>query len=473
MKHFIDIHCHPTMKPYGHSFPAKENSTSLNQKNCIWYYDPPNFFKKLIDLLGGFVKYRQSSLSAAGFGNAGVVFASLYPFERGFFDNKFGTGDFNDILVNFVTSVGDKRIDYIQSITDYFPDLENEYAYLKQLSGKTIKLADRANYQYVLARNATDVEIALDQDTTDDLNANCIAVIVTIEGGHVFGTGIDPVNHPAQESYVLGNIDKIKNWEHRPFFITLAHHFYNELCGHAHSLTGPIKIAVNQEYGVNSGFTALGKKAVERLLDNTDNKRILIDIKHMSRKSRLEYFDILDTNYAGQDIPVIVSHGAVIGNERDKHLFLQDDINFYDDEILKVAQTNGIFGIQLDERRIAAPGDYELRKSHGLLRRKVLYHSSVLVWRQIQHIAELLDSKGMFAWSIQTIGSDYDGIINPINGYWTAEDFPTLSDYLIKQAHNYMTAKSSQLNVINRIEPEEIVDRVMGDNAYNFIKRYY
>lgn len=474
MNYFADIHSHPTMKAYGHSFPSGENSKNPLSGSSVWYYDPPNIFEKFIDLLGGIVKYRQSNFSAMGFGNTGIVFASLYPIERSFFDNKLGTGEFNDMLLNFITSVGKSRIDYIQSISDYFPDLEREYEFLKQLDGKMVKLADRSLYHYTLAKNATDVDIILNDDKVQDKKANSIAVIMTLEGAHAFGTGIKPETNPANRNTVLANVAKVKNWTHRPVFVTLAHHFYNELCGHAQSLTGIVSKAVDQRYNMNTGFTALGKDVVDLMLDHSDNHRILIDIKHMSRTARLEYFKMLETTYKDQDIPVIVSHGAVIGNEKDKYLFLDHDINFYDDEILKVAETNGLFGLQLDERRIAAPRNHELKKSHGIERRKVLFYSSMLVWKQIQHIAELLDSKGLFAWGIQCMGSDYDGIINPINGYWTAEDYPTLADYLLMQAHNYMKDNSGNLNqAFNRIDPEEIIDRVMGDNAYNFLQKYY
>lgn len=474
MRRFADIHCHPSFKSYGKSFPNKINDTNPRSKKSIWCYDPQNIFEKLIDLIGGIVKYRQSNLSAMGFGNTGIVFASLYPIERGFFDNNLDSELIKDLMLNFVTSLGKERIDYIQSIADYFPDLEGEYDFIKQLDKKIIKLADNAQYRYSIAKDSTDLDLILNQDEADNLKANSIAIIITIEGAHVFGTGINPQNKPADHSYVLGNVDKVKNWEHRPFFITFAHHFYNELCGHAQSLTGIVKKVADQSYGINQGFTKLGLDVLDKLLDDSDNNRVLIDIKHMSRKSRLEYFNLLDTKYKNENIPVIISHGAVIGNEKNKHLFLQDDINFYDDEILKVAETDGLFGIQLDERRIVAAGDYELKKSHALSRRKVLFHSSFLIWRQIQHIAELLDSNGYFAWGIQTIGSDYDGMIDPLNGFWTAEDYPVLSDYLLKHAYNYMQNSNNELKQSkNKIDPEEIVDRIMGDNAYQFLKKYY
>ena len=475
MRSFADIHCHPTLKPYGHSFPEKQNNKNPRQKSSAWFYDPPGLLEKALDLIGGIVKYRQSDFSAMGFGNTGIVCASLYPIERGFFNGKLGTGDVTDVILNFATSVGKQRIDFVQSVTDYFPDLESEYKFLQELDGTVVRLADRDAYQYVIAKNFAHLESIVNQDVTDNKKANVIAVVVTIEGAHVFGCGIDPVNRPADPDYVLGNIEKVKSsWVHKPLFITVAHHFYNELCGHAESLSGIVKMAADQSYKMNTGFTELGKNVVRALLDNSSGKRILVDIKHMSRASRLEYFKLLDDEFKGEDIPVIVSHGAVMGNDKDRHFFLQADINFYDDEIIRVAKTNGLFGLQLDERRIAARGDFELKKSHGLERRKVLFHSATLVWRQIQHIAELLDSEGLFCWGIQSMGSDYDGVINPINGYWTAENYPTLADYLLMQAHTYMNGDGKNLTQpFNKIDAEEIVSRVMGDNAYNFMSKYF
>lgn len=474
MTRFADIHCHPSFKSYGHSFPSLQNNGNIRKKDSIFYYDPPNVFEKLIDLIGGIVKYRQSDMSSLGFGNAGIICASLYPIERGFFDNKLGKGEFSDMVLNFITSVSKPRIDFVQGVTDYFSDLENEYNYYKQLSGQTITLADNMPYKYVIAKNGTDVQLIAESDTNNDKKANSIAIILTIEGAHVFGTGIDPLHNRAKAQPVLANVDKVKNWEHRPFFITLAHHFYNELCGHAKSLTGTVEKATDQSFGLNSGFTNLGRDVARKLLDNTNGKRIYIDIKHMSRQSRLEYFQMLDDEFIAEDIPVIISHGAVVGNDSDRHLFLNDDINFFDDEILRVAKTGGVFGLQLDERRIVAPNNFNLRKSHGLERRKVLFHSSLLLWRQIQHITELLDASGLYAWGTQSIGSDYDGVVNPINGYWTAENLPTLSDYLLKHAYTYMGADGKNLKqAFNKIDPEEIVSNMMGDNAYRFILKYY
>lgn len=96
-----------------------------------------------------------------------------------------------------------------------------------------------------------------------------------------------------------------------------------------------------------------------------------------------------------------------------------------------------------------------------------------MVWLQIQHIAELLDKNGMFAWDIQCIGSDYDGVINPINGYWSSETLPTLEDYLVMHAREYMMNEGKKLSASNQLDPEEIIGRMMGGNGYRFIMKYY
>lgn len=62
---------------------------------------------------------------------------------------------------------------------------------------------------------------------------------------------------------------------------------------------------IDQEKSVNTGITALGLDAIKKLLDNTYGERIHIDIKHMSRKSRRDYYETLQQPEFN-DVPVIV-----------------------------------------------------------------------------------------------------------------------------------------------------------------------
>jgi microsomal dipeptidase-like Zn-dependent dipeptidase len=237
----------------------------------------------------------------------------------------------------------------------------------------------------------------------------------------------------------------------------------------------------DQSDGMNEGFLDLGWKVLRKLLDNTNGRRVLIDLKHMSVKARQEYYRFLEEEYPGEIIPLVVSHGAVTGirsvNEQVQDdlynygKFQSDDINFFDDEILRVDMSGGIFGIQFDERRVASK--LELKKTgHTLDRRKMLFHKSKLIWNQIEHIANVLDRNNQFAWGIQCIGSDYDGMINPLNGFWTEEDMPLFDSYLEKHAYNFLSSQqANNLKEFNKIKAGEIVERFMKGNAYEFIKR--
>ena len=203
----------------------------------------------------------------------------------------------------------------------------------------------------------------------------------------------------------------------------------------------------------------------------------------MSALSRNRYFEILAADYASENIPVIISHGAANGLRSFKEpvadsmetapKLLDVDINFYDNEIVMVAKTRGILGLQLDERRIASEATLKNTK-HAFFLNKIRHYRAELLWNQVQHIAELLDRHDLFAWDCMAIGSDFDGIIDPLNGFLTAESFEQLQSYLERYVHNYMDGPGKQkLKAYNQVSPSEIVNRIFSTNATNFLRRWF
>jgi len=316
-----------------------------------------------------------------------------------------------------------------------------------------------------------------------DPDVKTIFVILSIEGTHVFNTGLKMMGREANPDEVLGNIDKVKQWDHRLYMAGLTHHFNNEMVGHAQSLHGVVRKMCDQSENMNEGFNDLGWKMLRKLLDNSSGKRTIIDLKHMSVKARKEYYDFLQTEHPDEIIPLVVSHGAVNGlrsfSEKveddpfTQGKFQPDDINVFDDEIVRIARSGGLLGIQFDERRVA--GEMELKKAgRHLNRRRMLFHQSKLIWNQIQHIAGVLNRHDLFAWDIQCIGSDYDGMVNPLNGFWTAEEMPLFDSYLEKHAYNFIaSAASDNLKSYNKMTASEIVERFMHGNAYHFLKKNF
>ncbi|MCZ4319805.1 membrane dipeptidase [Aequorivita viscosa] len=482
-KHYVDVHCHPSLKPFSKSFkykPRKQNDIDPNRKNSIWHYSPPNFLEKLVNRLVTLTKFTQTDLTALAKSKAKVVIVSLYPFEKHFFGKEIiGIKGVTDVLVNLAASISQARMDYIRSNNDYFADLVDEYKYYQQLHNQVEKI-DGKIYTYRLVRNYQEIQQNFSQETD---SKKIINIILTIEGGHSFNTGLDMNKDMASRTEVLGNVNAIKDWIYRPMFITLAHHFYNELSGHASSISIGI-LKKNQSRGLNTGITELGEEVIDLLLDNTDNKRIPIDIKHLSTASREAYYNILDTKYSNENIPIIASHGACNGKHsialynktgigKHEDWFCNIDINFYDDELIRIARSNGIFGIQLDERRIGSNKAINESKIYFPNKREQLRKKALLVWRQVLHIAQVLDNKGLFCWGIQSIGSDFDGIVNPINGLWTAENMKDLAEEMLNHANDYLSTNLNKLKNFNRISGESIVERVMHGNAMDFIERNY
>ena len=475
---FIDLHIHPALKPFGKSFDRDPgiNNRNRNAKNSIWHSDPPTAMDKLANIVTSLTKFRQSDFTSLAQGGAEIVFVSLGGLEKGFVMNRLGTRLPGDVTANLVTGIGKKRIDHLQAMPDYFTDLEAEYRFYTQLDGHRVKI-DGKWHRYKIISRYSEIE------ENDDPKVKTVSVILTMEGANGFNSGLRQMGKTADEAEVLANIEKVKKWSHRLFFTGPAHHFYNEMVGHAQSLQGIAGRIADQSEGLDSGFTPLGWKVLRRLLDNSGGRRVLIDLKHMSIKARNEYYRFVQEQHPHEIIPLIVSHGAVNGLRSQKEKveddyynfgkFQPDDINFFDEEIVRIARSGGLFGIQFDKRRVAS--ETELKKnSPDLNGRKMLFFKSRLVWNQIQHIAEVLNRHGLFAWGIQCIGSDYDGIVNPLNGFWTAREMPLFDSYLEKHAYNFRTSTQwESLKDYNKLEVSEIVERFMQGNARYFLQKNF
>ncbi|MEM9143485.1 MAG: peptidase M19 [Bacteroidota bacterium] len=475
---YVDLHCHSALKPYGKSFnrrPVGRNTTRRSRRNSIWKYDPPSLTDKLLNYVINLTKFSQANFTSLAKGDVRVVCASLYPMEKGFFVNAIKSDFLRDLIGNFATGIGKKRVDAVQGMTDYFQDLEREYDFYKQLEDKAIRLPE-GQFTYKLVHNYGEIRALLEQEPGD--GPCTIAVVLSIEGLHVLNGNLDA---PPDEAAFLRNLYKIKAWEAPPLIVGPAHHFWNHICGHAPSFTDLVAKNVDQSEGLGTGITPLGEKVIHALLDDTQGKRILVDVKHMSVASRYAYYNLIreQVSYAG--VPLVVTHGAAsglwspgnpeAGGSGVAKTLNPVSINFYNDELILMARGKGIFGLQLDERRVA--GKETLKKTkHSVKRSKIMHYRSELLWNQIRHIAEVLDGAGLFAWDLMAIGSDFDGIVDPLNAFWTAEELPFLADFLERHAYNYMKDSSLQ-RPENRIDADEVVHRIMTQNALDFLERNF
>ena len=365
MKNFIDIHCHSVMTHYRNqemNIPACEEihkDLITGTENLRSFYSQSNF-AKLVN------------------GGVGAIVISLYPIERKFLLPNF---PFEGLLEKAISNITGFSINNVKEMLAeekkgtiyYYDDLVGEYKYLltqvdKVCNDKEIKIV-RDYSEYEANKQA----------------GNKISIIISIEGAHSLGTILasDLVKKPELvqlEDYkdkYRKNVFEMKKWgpdgSHTPFFITLGHHFWNMLVGHAESLP----FIFDQKTGKETGFTGAGREMLDDLLSDRDEhgtpnktRRVLIDVKHMSPLARKQYYEHLDdlkkTN--GLNVPVVCSHASV-GNAPSLNHFLKgtpeydtkledsylntSSLSLNDEDIKVIIDSDGIIGIVLHEGRIA------------------------------------------------------------------------------------------------------------------------
>ena len=450
---FADFHCHPTLKTYGHSF---ENTPYGLKRRNIWFQQKNSYLRKLVCRKLSIAKFSQADFSTLKEGNVKLVTASLYPFEKGFFINLLGKGSLSAFLANVIIGISYFRVRNIQQHLNYFEDLEKEYSFLIEA------VKQNSEVELFFPKKSGDFNLIK--------NNNKTAIVFSIEGAHVFNSGLKKYGRETNEIEVIENIYKVKNWDITPLTITFAHNFMNDFCGHARSLD-PLGKLVNQNEMLNHGFTELGFKALNALLDIKNGKVIYPDLKHMSLQSRKEYYHYLDEFYKEKKIPILISHGAVTGtswgnieNLDSDLIFTDSDINFYDEELIKIAESNGLFAIQMDSRRLAKKSI--IKRLHS--KKNIAFASAEIIWNHLKHIAIVLDNHNLNSWNIACIGSDFDGSIEPLPGIYSAADFPLLATNLIELSTFFLSNHNFKNEFNKAITPERIVKQFCFENLYDF-----
>ena len=255
---FVDLHCHPTYKPFGRSFRMGTPGQASNRPgdpNSVWNYDPPGAGDKLLNFVKGLTRFSQANLTAAAYGRTGVMTVSLGSIEKGFFRTKLGTGALADLVSEFTAGLSVPRINHIQNMTDYFADLLLEWDFLLANNEKFTRI-DGMNYAYSIVSSFQELEAVMDFNDSEleekmrnprHSVQTKIALVLSIEGLHVLNTGLD---QPVSDADVLDKVKQIKTFDKAPFFVTFSHHFNNDLCGHARSLPPPLNRLCDQEKNI-------------------------------------------------------------------------------------------------------------------------------------------------------------------------------------------------------------------------------
>ncbi|MTI30826.1 membrane dipeptidase [Xanthovirga aplysinae] len=476
MEH-IDIHCHSILK----SFLGKEEKTD----SWSSYKAQPEIFFNILN--------SQSSFSQLKKGAVKLVVVVLHCVEREVLRNwyaRFVARIVGRYDIPFLRDIINKKYSYRQLL-----DMQIEH--LRKIKG--IKVIN-----------------SIEEYEPDK---NHLHVIASIEGAHNL-YGKDSKSRENKDEIVLRNFSHYKKQGNpRLFYITPAHLVDNVLCTHAYAM----KIIKDPTYMPKGcGLTSTGKRFIRNALENKTGKPVLIDIKHMSLQSRLEYYQLRREEFP--DRPIIATHMGVTGisyknipvssfTHSQGEDFVGVDylipkglggttfnpwsINLYDEDIEEIILSKGLIGIILDQRILGlsinrkeyfSAEEFQNHYIHwmnleadkqnvrqGIDLIKLITEKSQSIWHlkylcnNILHIVKVGERIiGEKVWDMLCLGSDNDGAIKTIKNCKTAADYPKLKKGLLQLLPEMAEEAGIKIKNISGK-----VNNIMYYNALNFLKKHY
>ncbi len=472
----VDLHCHPNLK----AFNSGKDAPTKNLWENIHHNIATPFARRVGSQTSQILKQSQSNFYRLAEADVRVFNISLYPIERGFLHLRnlpkalVGKQRINT-MHEVITGFDGKRIAQLMQSDDYFAELESEYAYVEQAVGSS----PDGKWRFVIANSYDEVQQLLQQPNT-------LIGIISIEGAHALGTGnsdADKLSETELIALTTQRIRKMKQWKYPPLTINLSHHFWNHLAGHSTTFKPPINRIINQDRGIETGITEAGWSVIRELLSTHNGKRILIDTKHMSVESRKAYYQFIrayNQLNPTDTIPIVCSHtgiggfatmNASIAEKDNKPKALNSrlynwSINISDEEIRIIHQSGGIIGLMVDRGML---GGFRTVKEIVAIKderqKRIAYCK--LFWDNVFQIITAIGNAS--AWEVVALGTDFDGSITHMEPYESATELPRFQADLIQ----YLTESNYRKELWHGQTPEQMVERMMHQNAMKFYERFF
>ena len=465
---YFDFHCHPGLKP---TFSDQATAISpwiyINAKLAVF-----KNAKISINPLFNEVLNSQSCLSQLYQGDVKLFGIALHSPEA-----NMAKGLLEKKLVNrgAIALLSRSRLELIKDGNHYFEFLQDDLARVKnavapaELDGASLKIITKA----------------ADFDEND---SSTIFGFLVIEGLHCFFGDQSAVN---KKEIFSQNFETFTD-ENTILAINLCHIQQNPFCNHAYGIQ-----FINSAYFFpkESGITSWGREMLNRMLE----KKILVDIKHMSLFSRWQLYNILrdpadENKYT---VPIICTHAGFTGQRtKDKMKYLYrtpvdaggvyevvylkpksthiegvyyncSSINLYDEDIEAILLSGGLIGLSFDQRILGFPDENILRdvtmphdveyishlEANFFLERNP---SDLPLWDD--------DDKIWSSEDFENLAASLDAVLHPlfllnhiIHILWIAKNNPAIG---IQKAINHICLGSDYDGLINAIDNCKEVDQL-------------
>jgi microsomal dipeptidase-like Zn-dependent dipeptidase len=353
---FFDFHCHPGVKPQ-FSKPATKPSPwdFIDARLALakgWNIKINNLFNEVLNSQSNLTQLLQNDVRMIGL--------ILHAVEQKIGQVLGEKGIVNKGKINLIDKT---QLAYLTSGVHSFELINEELRWLTEsvspIAGAKLKIVKKAS----------------DFDETDQ---NTVFGVIIVEGLHCFFD--DPFATDAKDKFTKNFNDFTA--ANTVISMNICHMQQNQFCNHAYGiqLFNPAFF-----YPTGQGITKWGEEVISLMI----SKKILVDIKHMSLKARLDLYRMYklpdpEPKYVQ---PLICTHAGTTGLpiiDRVKYIYkvpedkgsvyellqlkpksrFYDDvyhnassINLYDEDIENVFLSEGIIGLSFDQRILGFGND--------------------------------------------------------------------------------------------------------------------
>ncbi len=530
---FSDLHCHPAWRPRmldkttlwdthlgrRHKKIKKDQIKGLRSK----FYDQAGYPK----LVNGQVKLVFASMYPLeqGFMMNNNLFLSIFngilrggPLALLRFNPFSKNGHLRDYFLSLYAKFRPKKIrelkakEYWQSFIEEFNDYKEEHNLNRPIAPNNISeieaILKKASPGKQVIRSGT-YRIADGSWDNKLPGGDDILTVMTIEGLAIVSqtkAGAPNSKHGTRlvsENTIADRLRYLKE-ESPVFFVTFSHHFSSELCGHARSFPHIARDLgfLNQEFFINENFSRVGYQSLQYLLsvkldngkwkkDPTAGRRVFADIKHMSIRGRMALYQLVqgyNERNPTDKIPIIASHVGYSNRtiadllyatrpggetkksqtDRDKiydrnHIFNTWSINLASEEIKIIVETGGLIGLSLEQNNLGVPFGKKTRKENNQFFAR-------LVMNQLLAMAKAAKSADF--WKCTTMGTDFDGLIDPVDHYSSSLFFSKLRSDLNREFNMLSTAERKEAHLTGLLL-DTVLDQLFFDNSWAFLQTHY
>lgn len=508
---FFDFHLHPSLKPQL-SNPSKTPSPweiislRFNHPNLITHLLKCNGINEVVD--------SQASLAQLGDGEVNLIALALHAPETammndGLIQQIAADEQTNYIDLTRITEIGSGDI-YFQLLNEEIANLNNNLS----SSGKSLKIISRFS-EY------------------DPADTHTICAVLTIEGPHAFFGS----RHGRTENAIFQ--DFWKNFDvftsaNRIFSLNIAHLEQNDFCNHSFGIQifKPKPFFPNGNGITQHGFRLLQKMKEKNIFLDLKHtslyaRKQLYDYRGqqenwplvcthagltgMQVNNRGKYF--LSTHRAGAHLRVrhLKPAGYLGGTS-----FNPCSINLYDEDVFEIVLSGGIIGLSMDQRILGTPEEWMMSADHGgdifeeeivspgekdyftnvsrtsagnwdVLMTNHITAADLQNWarfharhflNQVFHFFKIADdfnyNKVAMAEKI-CIGSDFDGMINPIDSCKNVTQFAAFRSYLLTNFIEWEKefTEVTGIKVSSFIEPASLLENIFYKNGVSFLREWY